>query len=228
MTFKEILNELEGLGTEQNRKIYMRHGSGQNTYGVSFANLRKMAKNIGVDHELASALWDSENVDARCLSIMIADPHQLNLKTANVWLKDLTYSVLIGLLTGLVAQTDFAKVALKKWTNAKKQHKKQAGYSLLSHMLKLKKDFTKEELEDYLHKIKEEILQSSDQTKMAMNNALIAIGIYYPSLTELAKAYAKAIGPLKVDHGETACKTPDALLYIEKAISKRKQKMIQK
>ena len=36
MTEKEVLQELEKLGTAQNRKIYKRHGASDNLYGVSF------------------------------------------------------------------------------------------------------------------------------------------------------------------------------------------------
>ena len=42
-----------------------------------------------------------------------------------------------------------------------------------------------------------------------------------PQLQKLALAAAKKIGKVEVDHGDTNCKTPDAVLYIEKA-SKRK------
>jgi len=33
---------------------------------------------------------------------------------------------------------------------------------------------------------------------------------------------AAAIGKVEVDHGETSCKTPDAVPYIEKALARKK------
>jgi len=39
----DVMTELEFLGTEQNRKIYRRHGAGDNQFGVSFANLPRWA-----------------------------------------------------------------------------------------------------------------------------------------------------------------------------------------
>jgi len=53
-----------------------------------------------------------------------------------------------------------------------------------------------------------------------MNNALIGIGVFKPALCKKAVAAAR-IGKVEVDHGETNCKTPDAIPYIGKA-SKRK------
>ena len=50
-----------------------------------------------------------------------------------------------------------------------------------------------------------------------MNSALIAIGCRNDALRQAATAAAQRIGKLHIDYGDTACKTPDAASYIEKA-----------
>ena len=50
VTEKKVLQQLKALGTAQNRKVYARHGAGENLYGVSYANLGKLHKQIKVDH----------------------------------------------------------------------------------------------------------------------------------------------------------------------------------
>ena len=57
MDTKEALATLEAAGTAQNRKVYARHGVRAACYGVSYAELGKLRKRIGTDHELALALW---------------------------------------------------------------------------------------------------------------------------------------------------------------------------
>ena len=57
-----------------------------------------------------------------------------------------------------------------------------------------------------------------------MNQAVISIGVRNETLQEKALAAARAIGKVKVDHGETSCKTPDAAAYIKKTIEHRKKK----
>ena len=57
-----------------------------------------------------------------------------------------------------------------------------------------------------------------------MNNALICIGVRNPKLQRRAIAVAGKIGKVEVDHGETSCKTPDAVPYIKKTIAHRKKK----
>ena len=45
---------------------------------------------------------------------------------------------------------------------------------------------------------------------------VICVGGYVKPLLNKAKAGARQIGVVTVDMGETACKVPDALAYIEK------------
>ena len=49
-----------------------------------------------------------------------------------------------------------------------------------------------------------------------MNGALIAIGVRSPALRKPATAAAERLGKVEVDHGATACETPDAVSYIDK------------
>ena len=49
-----------------------------------------------------------------------------------------------------------------------------------------------------------------------MNYFVIAVGGYVVPMLKQAKAAARQIGAVKVDVGETACKIPIALEYIEK------------
>ena len=89
MNLNSALRELKRRGTAQNRKVYRRHGVGENMYGVSFADLRLLAKQIKTDHDLAVQLWATGNHDAQILATLIADPAQFDAKTLDAWSKDL-------------------------------------------------------------------------------------------------------------------------------------------
>ena len=54
-----------------------------------------------------------------------------------------------------------------------------------------------------------------------MNSFVIAVGGYVVPLLPKAKAVAKAIGTVEVDHGDTSCKTPNALDYLAYMEQKR-------
>jgi len=49
-----------------------------------------------------------------------------------------------------------------------------------------------------------------------MNGFVIAVGCYVLPLVKDAKATAKTLGEVQVDVGDTSCKVPNALGYIEK------------
>ena len=59
--------------------------------------------------------------------------------------------------------------------------------------------------------------------RYGMNNALIGIGGRSANLRRKAIAAAKRIGPVEIDHGDTDCKTPDAIPYIEKMWARKKK-----
>jgi hypothetical protein len=57
-----------------------------------------------------------------------------------------------------------------------------------------------------------------------MNNVVITIGLRSDALEGQAVAAAGRIGKVIVDHGQTSCKTPDAIAYIAKTKAHRAQK----
>jgi len=104
-----------------------------------------------------------------------------------------------------------------RWTRAKAEWKGSAGWSILSRLALEDKSTKDEDFAPYLGKIEKEIHTSKNRVRYSMNNALIAIGARSSKLERRALAIAKRIGTVEVDHGETGCKTPDAVSYIPKA-----------
>ena len=44
------------------------------SFGIGLTVLRKLAKQIGRDHELALKLWESDIYDAKIIALLIDDP----------------------------------------------------------------------------------------------------------------------------------------------------------
>lgn len=217
MTLKQTIKELEKAGTEQNRKVYRRHGVKGDMYGVSYANLRKLAKSIKKNQKLAEELWSTGNHDARVLATMIADPNTVDVKTLKAWVKNLDNYVVTDALSAFVAKTFFATELAEAWTKLKGEWAGQAGWNLVAHIAmsdELKSDAY---FEERLATIEKSLGRSRNRVKHAMNGAIIAIGMRNKDLEKAAVATAKKVGKIDVDHGETGCVTPDAADYIKKA-----------
>ena len=224
MGYRAVMKELKDLGTQQNRKVYARHGAGPKQYGVSFADLGKIAKGIGKDTELAEKLWASGNSDAMILATMVADPSNVTKGMLNSWVRDVHYYQLASYLAKLVAASPHAKDLMEKWTGYKKEFVSQTGWDVLSLLAINDPDLDEKMLKARLKMIESGIHDSENRARYSMNSALIAIGRRDPALKKVALTVAESIGKVEVDHGETGCKTPDAVAYIKKPAPKRAKK----
>ena len=224
MNLHQTLQQLESLGSEQNRKIYRRHGVSANMYGVSYAHQRKLAKTIRRDHPLALELWHSGNHDARILATFIADPAQADDSLLESWAADLDNYVLTDAFAAFVGKTARCQAKAEQWPSASGEWQGRAGWHLVSHLAMQKPDLPDAWFIARLDTIAREIHTRPNRVRDAMNNALIAIGIRNPALEPLALAAAARIGKVEVDHGQTGCKTPDAAAYIQRTLARRRQK----
>lgn len=222
MNKTDVLKTLEKMGTAQNRKVYARHGVGGKLFGVSYANQGKLTKQIKTDHELALGLWSSGNHDARVLATMIADPAQADGKFLEGWARDLDNYVISDAFINFVAKSPLAKKKMEKWTKSRSEWTGAAGYGVLAVLAMRDDELEDTYFEDHLEKIEAEIHTRKNRVRHSMNNALIAIGMRNKQLEKRAIAAAKRIGKVEVDHGETGCKTPDAIPYIKKAAARKK------
>ncbi len=68
MTYEEIMQKLEELGSEQTKQIYKNHGVREPHFGVKIGDMKKLVKFVKKDHELALKLYDSDNHDAMYLA----------------------------------------------------------------------------------------------------------------------------------------------------------------
>jgi 3-methyladenine DNA glycosylase AlkD len=223
MNVQEALDTLKSLGTEQNRKIYRRHGAGEDVYGVSFAHLKDLKKKIKSDHELAVALWNSGNHDARMLAPMIAEPARLDPATLDAWAKGLRNYVETDALADIAARAPHARETMARWIAADEEWIGAAGWRILTNVAMHEDGLPDEYFERFLSTIESDIHDSPNRIRHGMNNALIAIGIRNPALQEKALAAAARIGKVKVDHGATGCKTPDAAGYIQKVLERKRK-----
>lgn len=224
MNTTEVLRQLKTLGTAQNRKVFARHGVTGDLYGVSCGNLGALKKKIKVDHELAVGLWASGNHDARILAMMVGDPEQVTARQLDTWIRDLGDYVLTDAFSGLAGRSPLAPKRMEKWMAARGEWVCATGWNLLCGLAMSDREVPAERLEHFIERIESTIDTQPNRVRYAMNNALIAIGTRDRTLEKHAVAAARRIGPVEVDHGETGCKTPDAVTYIPKAAAHRRGK----
>lgn len=222
MNTRTAIAELEEAGTEQNRAIHRRHGAGEDVYGVSFKDLRAIAKRAGHDQALARSLWLTGNTDARLLACLVAEPDLMDEEDLDAWLADISYYGLVDtFVANVAAEPPGLRARMERWTRSARDWTAQAGWELVGILATRDSGVPDRFFVDLLIKIEREIQQSGNRTRHAMNGALIAIGLRNEYLREAAAEVAVRIGPVVVDHGQTGCVTPAAIPYIERTLARR-------
>jgi 3-methyladenine DNA glycosylase AlkD len=217
MSLAETMRELEKAGSAQTRKTYARHGAAEPMFGVSFATLKTMTKRIGVDHELALALWETGNFDAQNLAVKIVDPSRITSAELDRWVRSASCSRLCGGYAAmLAAEGPLGAAKAAQWLGSKDERERCAGWTLLAQLSQRDETTPDAVFEKRLAEIERTIHSAPNTEREGMNMAVIVIGCRNARLRKLATAAAKRIGKVDVDHGDTACKTPDAAAYIEK------------
>ena len=218
MNTVEILATLKKLGKPETAAIYKRHGSGDNVFGTLTSEIGKLQKKIKVDHTLAMELWRTGNAEARILALQVSDPQRLTRADADRLVRDGQTHFLGCYLAGLVGRSPIATETMRSWMASSEEFTREIGYGILSVILKDEPDSLSDaDAGRILKTIENEIHASPNWARYAMNGALISIGVFKPSCRNKALDAAKRIGKVKIDHGETSCKTADAVSYIGKA-----------
>jgi len=223
MTAAEIVAELKPLGAEGYRKILRNHGVPEPMFGVKVEYLKKIQKRIKKDYQLALDLFETGIYDAMYLAGLIADDAKMTKKDLRHWVEKANCQTLCGYTVAWVAAEGLHghELALE-WIESKRESVASCGWATLSCLVALKEDgeLDMAELKQLLKRIQKTIHQQPNRVRYAMNNFVISVGGYVKGLTEEAIKTATEIGTVKVDMGDTDCKVPSAVDYIQK-IQKR-------
>jgi 3-methyladenine DNA glycosylase AlkD len=219
MNATEALAELEKLGNESTRKTLLRHGAREPLFGVKIGDMQKLRKQIKVDHQLALDLFDSGNYDAMYFAHLIADDARMTKTHLRKWVKNAYGASLAGTVVPAVAAgSPHGEALALEWIDAANDTTAAAGWNTLSHILSVTPDEELDlpKLKKLIKRAEKEIHKAGNEAKYAMNGFVIAAGCFVTALFDAALEAAEKIGPVEIDHGDNACKTPFAPEYLRK------------
>nr|WP_232242639.1 DNA alkylation repair protein [Paenibacillus sp. GSMTC-2017] len=214
------MHELERLGTEQTKGTFLRHGAMEPLFGVKIGDLKKLVKYVKKDQELAERLYASGNSDAMYLAGISINPKLTSKELLQQWVEEAYwYSLAEYTVSGVAAESPFARELALEWIDCPKEMVATCGWSTYTGYISITADDRLEmaEIRSLLERIKRDIHREQNRVRYTMNSFVMTVGIYVLELQEEAKAVAEHIGKVNVDVGNTACKVPLALDYINKA-----------
>jgi 3-methyladenine DNA glycosylase AlkD len=233
MTVPEIMAFLEANGSESIKKILVKHGIKEPFFGVKIEYLKTIQKQVKTDYQLANDLYATGNADAMYLAGLIADDAQMTKADLQNWVsRAISQNIIDYTVPWVATGSKYGYELALEWIDSADVNIATAGWSTLANWVSLHPDSELDmaSLRKLLQRVVQQIHSASDRVRATMNSFIISLGTYVIGLNEEVIEAAKKIGVVMVDKGGTACKTPDAVEYINKAMSKgtlgKKKKMV--
>lgn len=219
MTVEDVMTRLEGLGSEKQRAMNAKNGAGENQFGVKMGDLRIVAKETKIDHELGLKLWETGNVDARHLATLIMKPKQLSADQIDAMTRSVTYTNLADWFTSYVTKNHPEKESLRqKWMVDPDPMAARAGWSLTYE--RITKDPAGLDLGALLDRIESEMANAPAPTQWTMNFCLGGIGIEFPEHRERAIAIGEKLGVYRDYPCSKGCTSPFVPIWIKTMVDR--------
>lgn len=220
MNVETVMQELEGLGKERLKKMYMSNGAHEPLFGVATGEMKPIFKKIKINQPLAEQLYATGNYDAMYFAGIIADPKAMTEADFERWIDAAYFYMLSDFVVAVtLAETDIAQEVADKWIASGEELKMSAGWSCYCWLLGSRPDreFSESKLANMLEMVKNTIHDAPERTKYAMSNFIYTVGVSFLPLHDRAVETAKAVGQVEVNQGK---KFLHAFENIQKAVDK--------
>ena len=195
-TVDDVLGWLQRTGSKRQVRELERYGiTATDPYGVSVGALRRYAKPLGTDRELAQALWASGRYEACMLATMLDDPARVTKTQMNAWARDFDSWALVDTACfELFDKSKHAWAQAERWSVARPEFTKRAGFALVWALSVHAKSAPDAPFETGLGWIERAATDDRHFVKKAVNMALRALGKRNPSLHAAALRTADRLG----------------------------------
>lgn len=190
-----VIEILKDLASPAHREGMLRFGIGNHkALGVTVPQLRKLAKEIKKDHQLAQQLWDTDIHEARLLATMIDDPKHVAKAQIDKWVLDFeTWDVCDQACSNLFDRTPFAIEKALEFSGREEEFVKRAGFVLMAALAVHDKKADDLAFIQFFPILEREAWDERNFVKKAVNWALRQIGKRNNTLRPLAVATAERL-----------------------------------
>jgi len=228
MTYEEVIEKLESLKNPKNVEGMARFGIRPKTkvYGIPVPETRKIAKQVGKDHELALKLWDSGIHEARILAGYIEDPGKVTQKQFEKWIKDFdSWDVVDQVCSSVLDKTRFAYKKIFELAKRKEEFVKRTAFTLICCLTVHDKKMPDKYFIKFFPIIKKASTDERNFVKKAVNWALRQIGKRNKKLNVQAVKLAKEIQQINLKSAKWIASNALSELKNKKVLKRIKTKI---
>lgn len=196
MQYEEIIKKFELLKSPKNIEGMARFGIRPKTKvcGIPIPEVRKMAKAIGKNHELAIKLFDSGVHEARILGSIIAESAKLSEKEIDKIVKSFdSWDIVDQTCMNLFDKSEIAKRKILEFSKKEPEFEKRTAFALIAALASHDKKMQDVDFINFFPLIKKASVDERNFVRKAVNWALRGIGKRNKQLNEKALKLAKEI-----------------------------------
>ncbi len=220
MTLKNALAQLKSLGDEKVRAHNKKNGAGDNQFGVKLGDIRKIAAKIKTNDQLAIALWDTENIDARLLAILLIKPQSLSRDEMDRMVRSVNFVHVADWLNSYVVKNHPDKESLRQaWMKDDDPWAARAGWALTSGRIARNPDGL--DLPALLDRIESEMGSAASEVQWTMNSCLAGIGIHFHKYRKRAITIGEKLGIYRDYPLSKGCTSPFAPIWINEMVRRQ-------
>jgi 3-methyladenine DNA glycosylase AlkD len=174
----DAMEKLKSKAKPDNLSGMARFGMSVDTrLGIPVPEMRKLAKELGKDHELALGLWKSGIDEARIVASMVGVPAKLTEEQMDDWVKDFnSWDVCDQVCMNLFDKTPLAWEKVIDWSTREEEFVKRAAFALIACLAWHDKKAEDRQFIELLPVIKQGATDERNFVKKAVNWALRHIG----------------------------------------------------
>jgi 3-methyladenine DNA glycosylase AlkD len=193
---EDILKKLKAKARPHQVEGMARYGiSSERRLGVKVPEMRKIAKEVGKDHELALELWKTGIPDAQIVAALVGEPEKLTDFQMEDWAKDLnSWDVCDQVCMNLFDKSPLAIKKIHDWSGREEEFVKRAAYALIACIAWHDKEAEDDTFIQLFPVIKLGATDARNYVKKSVNWALRHIGKRNIKLNKAAIGVAEEIG----------------------------------
>lgn len=173
-----VIAELKKHSSQANVDGMKRFGvEASKNLGVSMPPLRKLAKTIGINQNLALELYKAGYHETKILAALIADKKMFTRKLCEEWVKGFdSWDVCDQVVLAVFAELDFSAELAFEWSEREEEYVKRAGFVVMAVMAVHAKSLPDDFFREFFPVIMRESVDSRNFVKKSVNWALRQIG----------------------------------------------------
>ncbi len=178
MDFQEIISYFEEVQDESVVNSNKRFAIGcEYSYGIRLPVIRKLAKEIGKDHDLAIELWNHHYHESHLLATMIEQKDEVTSQQLDEWVNSFySWDIVDQACINLLVDLPEARKNIFLWCESEKEFVKRTAFSLIAVIAVRDKTSDAKYFDKYYPIIKKAAFDNRNFVKKSVNWALRQIG----------------------------------------------------